>query len=159
VDKAKGEKVDLIEESGRLKKEFGDKIVLPDDLVAADEIDKPTKTKVFNINNETKLPDKWAFLDLGPKTIEKYVTIIKQAKTIFWDGPMGKYEDIRFRQGTLKIAEAVDNTTILGGGDTAALAENFGLIFRYSHVSVAGGATLEYLAGKPMPGIEVLQNK
>ena len=162
VDKAKGKRVDLIEESGRLKQEFGDKIVLPEDMVAGNEVKQPTKTKVIRIKADTRLPGKWAFLDIGPKTIEKYMTIIKQAKTIFWDGPMGKYEDIRFRQGTLKVAEAVaenGKTTILGGGDTAALTEDFGLIFRYSHVSVAGGATLEFLSGKPMPGIEALMNK
>lgn len=162
VDKAKGERVDLIEESGRLKEKYGDKIVLPEDLIAGDEINNPIKTKVIKIEKGTKLPDKWAFLDIGPRTIEKYITIIRQAKTVFWDGPMGKHEDIRFRQGTLKIAEAVAENgkmTILGGGDTAAVAEDFGLIFRYSHVSVAGGATLEYLSGKPMPGIEVLEDK
>ena len=162
VDKAKGERVDLIEESARLKKEFREKIVLPVDMIAADSLEKPTKKKTVLITNKTKLAAKWAFLDIGPKTIEKYRKIINKAKTIFWDGPMGKYEDARFRTGTLKIAEAIANngkTTILGGGDTAALAEDFGLIFRYSHVSVAGGATLEYLSGKPMPGIEALLDK
>ena len=162
VDKAKGKMVDLIEESGKLREEFGDKIELPVDMIAADSLDKPSKKKTVELKKGTELPGKWAFLDIGPKTIEKYAKIIKGAKTVFWDGPMGKYEDERFRQGTLKIAEAIANngqTTILGGGDTAALAEDFGLIFRYSHVSVAGGAALEYLSGKPMPGIEALLNK
>jgi phosphoglycerate kinase len=75
---------------------------------------------------------------------------------------MGKYEDARFRTGTLKVAEALaedGKTSILAGGDTAALVENFGLIFRYSHVSIAGGASLEYLAGKKLPGIEALADK
>jgi len=135
---------------------------LPADMIAADSLEKPTRKRTVLITNKTKLPGKWAFLDIGPKTIEKYAGIINKAKTIFWDGPMGKYEDARFRSGTLRIAEAVaenGKTTILGGGDTAALAEDFGLIFRYSHVSVAGGATLEYLSGKPMPGIEALLDK
>ena len=108
------------------------------------------------------LPKGWAYLDIGPRTIRKYVKIIKQAGTVFWDGPMGMYEDSRFRDGTLKIAEVTagnDKTTILAGGDTAALAENFGFFFRYSHVSVAGGATLQYLANRPMPGIEALLDK
>lgn len=162
VDKAKGEKFDLVEMAGRLLEKYPKKIVLPFDFLAADSIQNPKRRTTVNLNKKQKLPKNWVFLDIGPGTIKKYLRILKPAKTIFWDGPMGKYENSRFRQGTLAIAEAVaDNheTTILAGGDTAAIAEDSGLIFRYSHVSIAGGATLEYLSGKKLPGIEALLDK
>jgi phosphoglycerate kinase len=162
VDKAKGEKINLIEASGKLMADYGKKIVIPIDMVVADSLDKPTKKRIVEINAKTKIADNEVFLDIGPASIKKYVKIINASQTVFWDGPMGKYEDARFREGTLKLAEAValdGKTSILAGGDTAALAEDFGLIFRYSHVSIAGGAALEYLAGKPMPGIAALLDK
>jgi len=160
VDKAKGLKFNLVDIAKQLMKKYPKKVIIPTDLIAADHLKKPKKRKVVSWK-ERILPN-WAFLDIGPKTIKKYLTIIKKSKTIFWDGPMGKYENNHFRNGTLKLAEAIaenDNTTILAGGDTAALAENFGLIFRYSHVSIAGGAALEYLKGKQLPGIEALKDK
>ena len=162
VDKAKGIKIDPVKEAGKLLKKYPDKVVLPDDLVAGDEIKEPKKKRQIDLTKGDKLPKNWAFLDIGPRTISRYEKIIGEAKTVFWDGPMGKYEDARFRAGTLKVAEALaedGKTSILAGGDTAALAENFGLIFRYSHVSIAGGASLEYLAGKKLPGIEALADK
>lgn len=162
VDKAKGEKIDLIDLSSSLLKQYPNKIILPGDFIAADSLKEPEKHKLIDLEQKQKIPKSWAFLDIGPKTVNHYLKILKKAKTIFWDGPMGKYEDKRFRNSTLRIAEEIaeDNkTTILAGGDTAALAEDFGLIFRYSHVSIAGGAALEYLAGKKLPGIEALLDK
>ncbi len=162
VDKAKKTKIDPVEESKKLMEEYGDKIVVPEDLVAADEIEDPKEHKLVDLTKGDKLDKSWVFLDIGPKTTEKFLKIIKDSKTVFWDGPMGKYEDSRFRSGTLRAAEAVaeyPEISILAGGDTAGLAENFGLIFRYSHVSVAGGATLQYIADRPMPGIEALLDK
>ncbi|MBU0619205.1 phosphoglycerate kinase [Patescibacteria group bacterium] len=159
VDQAKGGRIDPVAIAKNLLRDYADKIFIPQDLVAADSLTEPKKTKIIDLKKKAKLPTTWSFLDIGPRTTEHYLKIIGQAKTVFWDGPMGKYEDVRFRRGTLKIAEAVaenHETTILAGGDTAALAENFGLIFRYSHVSVAGGAALEYLSGKPLPGITAL---
>lgn len=100
-------------------------------------------------------------LDIGPKTIKKYLPVIKKAKTIFWSGPLGQYEDEQFANGTRQIAQAISEnqrTTILAGGDTAAAAEKFDLVFKYTHVSIAGGATLEYLAGNQLPGLEALTN-
>ena len=162
VDKAKGVKIDPVKEAGKLMKKYADKVMVPDDLMAGDEIKEPKKKKLVDLVKKDKLAKDWAFLDIGPRTTEKYCKIIKKAQTVFWDGPMGKYEDGRFRGGTLKVAEALaedGKISILAGGDTAALAENFGLIFRYSHVSIAGGASLEYLAGKKLPGIEALMDK
>lgn len=162
VDKAKKVKINPIEEATKLLKNYPEKIILPTDLIAADQIKNPKKKKTINISKNQKLSNNWAYLDIGPNTISKFIKIINKAKTIFWDGPLGKYEDSRFRNGTLKIAQVMaenDKTTILAGGDTAALAEEFGLIFRYSHVSIAGGATLEYLSGKTLPGIKALLTK
>ena len=162
VDKAKKTKIDPVEECKKLLEEYQDKIVVPDDFIAADDIKEPKKKKIVDLKKGNKLPKGWAFLDIGPRSLRRFVKDIKQSKTVFWDGPIGKYEDPRFRQGTLKVAEAVADfpeVSILAGGDTAALAENFGLIFRYSHVSVAGGATLQYIADRPMPGIEALLDK
>jgi len=162
MDKAKKTKIDPVEEARELMEKYPKKMVVPDDYLAADEIKEPKKKRKIDLRKGDKLPKDWAFLDIGPRTIEKYERIIAKAQTVFWDGPMGKYEDERFRQGTLRVAEAMaknGKTTILAGGDTAGLAENFGLIFRYSHVSIAGGATLQYLADRPMPGIEALLDK
>jgi len=160
VDKAKGETIDMVEEARKLLEKYADKVLLPVDLVATDNLKKPKNKKLVNLDEGQNLPGNWAFVDLGPRTIKTFEKFINKAKTVFWDGPMGMYEDARFREGTLRVAEKVaenDKTTILAGGDTAAIAENFGLIFRYSHVSIAGGAALEYLAGQTMPGLEVLK--
>jgi 3-phosphoglycerate kinase len=162
VDKAKKVKIDPVEEARQLMKKYPKKVVVPDDFIGADEVGEPKKTKKIDLVKGQKLPKGWVFLDIGPRTIEKYEKIIKKSQTVFWDGPMGKYEDSRFRTGTLRVAETMaedGKTTILAGGDTAAIADNFGLFFRYSHVSIAGGATLEYLADQPMPGIEALLDK
>ncbi|PIS09126.1 phosphoglycerate kinase [Candidatus Beckwithbacteria bacterium CG10_big_fil_rev_8_21_14_0_10_34_10] len=161
VDKAKGEKLDPVELSAKLIKDFPHKVIIPIDVKVGDNINNPKNEKIIDLK-KGKLPKNWTILDIGPKTIKKYLAIIKIGKTIFWDGPMGKYEDPRFRAGTLEIAQAIANsneTTILAGGDTAAIAEDTGLIFRYSHVSIAGGAALQYLAGKKLPGVEILAEK
>lgn len=162
VDKAKKKKINPVTEAAKLLKEYPDKIIIPQDLVATDSIKNPQDHKVIDLSKNQSIPDNWTFLDIGPQTIKKFIKIISKSQTVFWDGPLGMYEDSRFRQGTLKTAEAVaehPQTSILAGGDTAALAENFGLFFRYSHVSVAGGATLQYIADRPMPGIDALQDK
>jgi len=151
VDKAKKTKITPVEEAKKLLAEFPQKIIIPYDAITNTKhlISLAPKAKPIRSNQ--------AFVDIGPKTTKHYSQIIKNAKTIFWDGPMGKYEDTRFRKGTLNLAENIadnDNTTILAGGDTAAVAENFGLIFRYSHVSIAGGAALQFLSGNPLPGLK-----
>lgn len=162
VGKDKGEKKDCVGLAYELLRRFSSKIILPEDLVFVDNIDHPQKEKIVNLAEGEKFPSGWGNLDIGPKTIEKFLKIIKEAKTIFWSGPLGRYEDERFLKGSLKVAQAMSEdkkTTILAGGDTASVAEKYDLIFKYSHVSIAGGAALEYLAGKKLPGIEALLDK
>ena len=162
VDKAKKKKVDCTDCARELLAQFKDKIVLPTDLIAGDNIVNPTQSIAISLVKREEIPDGWSFLDIGPDTINRFRSVLNQAQTVFWDGPLGKYEDERFRDGTYKIAQSIANlkgTTILAGGDTAAAAEDFDLVFKYTHVSIAGGAALEFLAGKPMPGIEALENK
>jgi len=162
VDKANGEKIDPISLAKELITSYPNKIVLPVDLVASDNISNPLQLQLINLSQNQVIPDGWLFLDLGLQTISLYQQIIQSGQMIFWDGPLGKYEDEKFRAGTLKIAQTMaenKGTTVLAGGDTAAAAEQFDLVFKYTHVSIAGGAALEYLAGKKLPGIEALADK
>jgi phosphoglycerate kinase len=161
VDIAMGEKVDLINFAAELLSRGGEKIILPEDLVAADSLENPTTSKVVDLAINEKIPTSWAFLDIGPKTTSNFIKIIERTRTIFWDGPMGKSEDERFSSGTLAVTGAITRnpgTKIAAGGDTAGFVEKNNLIPGFTHVSVAGGATLEYLAGKKLPGIEALLN-
>lgn len=162
VDKAKEKKLNSISLAKELLKKFPSKIIIPEDLIAANSLENPRKKKIVDLAKKEETLQNWAFLDIGPRTIKKYISIIRNGQTVFWDGPMGKYEDERFRHGTCKIAEAISNnrkTTILAGGNTAGIAEQYDLIFKYTHVSIAGGAALEYLAGEKLPGIEALLDK
>lgn len=153
---------EILELSKKILKKFSSKIILPIDFISADSFKKLKKTSLIDFSQKERIRENWAFLDIGPKTQEKFSQIIKQAKTILWNGPVGKYEDKRFQKGTLTVAQAMaenKNTTVVAGGDTAAATEKFDLVFKYTHVSIAGGAALEYLAGKKLPGIEALDNK
>ena len=103
-------------------------------------------------------------MDIGPKTIELFKSIIKDAKTVVWNGPVGVFEFERFKNGTLEVAKAIgaikdQATTIIGGGDSAAAVIQFGLEDAFTHISTGGGASLEYLEGKKLPGIECVKDK
>ena len=133
-------------------------IFLPEDHVIAKEIKQNTKVKVVREH----VPDGWIGLDIGPRTIKKFENALKGAKTIVWNGPVGYFELKPFRKGTAEIAKFIsrlDATTVIGGGDTAAAINALGLAGKMSHISTGGGASLEYLEGKELPGIAALEDK
>ena len=137
----------------------GVKFLLPVDVVCASEFSDDADTKVVKRN---EIPADMEGLDIGPETVKLYKDALKDAKTIVWNGPMGVFEMPSFAKGTRAVAEILAESnavTIIGGGDSAAAAEQFGLADRMSHISTGGGASLEYLEGKELPGIAVIQNK
>ena len=133
------------------------KIILPIDVVIADNFDANANSKIVDIDN---IPNYWMGLDIGPKTIENYKEILKNAKTVVWSGPLGVFEFDKFTNGTKEIAKFLSTlkaTTIVGGGDTAAAVEKFGFADKLTHVSTGGGASLEFLEGKKLPGLQALE--
>jgi len=135
------------------------KFLLPLDHVAAERKDIEARREV--VGNE-KIPTEWVCLDIGPKTIKVFSEEIKQAKTIVWNGPMGVFEMEPFRKGTFEIAKAVAESpgfSIVGGGDTISAVNQAGVAEKISHISTGGGASLEFLEGKKLPGIEALKRK
>jgi len=137
-------------------------MLLPEDIVIADAFDNNASRKTVSVN---EIPADWMGLDIGPVTIEKFSAEINKSETIVWNGPMGAFEMENFSMGTQKIAESLAGasdkgaTTIVGGGDSAAAISIFGLDSKISHISTGGGASLEFLEGKELPGIEALTNK
>jgi len=158
VDETK-RRIDFIKLAHKLLSTNHGKIIYPLDVVAATSINHSGKTIVVNLINPlsfTKLNPKLMYLDIGPNTIKLYREIILQAETVFWNGPMGVFEKPPFATGTLKIASAIAKSqalSVLGGGDTLTAIHQFGLQDRYDYVSAAGGAALEFLAGKSLPGL------
>ncbi len=136
----------------------GDKVVLPADLVVADSLDNPTKVETVDASAGLQ-PGQKAF-DIGPKTIERYATELKKAKMIFWNGPMGVFEQEVFAKGTTAMARAVaaaDAITVIGGGESVEAVKASGFAEKISHISTGGGASLEFIAGADLPGVEVLR--
>jgi phosphoglycerate kinase len=140
----------------------GISMLLPDDVVIADAFDNDASRKTVSVE---EIPSNWMGLDIGPVTVDKFNSEIKKSDTIVWNGPMGAFEMDNFSTGTQKVAEALAETTesgattIVGGGDSAAAISKFGLEDKISHISTGGGASLEFLEGKKLPGIEALTNK
>ncbi len=125
----------------------------------AKEFSNETETKEFDAD---RIPADWMGLDVGSKTIALYREELKNAKTVIWNGPVGAFEMSNFAKGTTEVAKALAGSnavTIIGGGDSAAAVEQFGLADQMTHISTRGGASLEFLEGKELPGIAVLQNK
>lgn len=136
------------------------KILLPVDNVIADGFDNYNPDNIKTINNDI-IPDGYQGLDIGPKTVELYRNEIAKAKLIFWNGPMGVFEDEHFQKGTIEVCKAItDNTeafSVIGGGDSAAAAKQFGYAKKFSHVSTGGGASLEMIENDGhLPGIDVI---
>jgi len=156
------DKVDLAKELIQKAKSAGVKLMLPIDSVVAKEFDNDAEHKVVNDNG---IEDGWMALDIGPQSAISYGNIIKMAKTVLWNGPMGVFEMSNFADGTFAVAEALAEatkfgaTTIIGGGDSAAAINKSGLSEQVSHVSTGGGASLEYLEGKELPGVSSLSDK
>ena len=147
--------LDLIEKA----KANGVEILLPVDVVIADKIESGVDTEIVDINS---IPEDKEALDIGPKTAELFAEKIKNAKTVVWNGPMGVFEIKEFSNGTNEVAKALadsDAVTIVGGGDSALAIEMAGLKEKITHVSTGGGASLEFLEGKDLPGISAIEDK
>lgn len=153
------DKIDVAKQILQKALDKGVKMLLPIDNVVANEISNNAKTIVTNID---EIPDEYIGVDIGQKTIDLYQKEIELAGTVVWNGPLGVFEYEKFAIGTEKIAQALANSnaiTIIGGGDSAAAVEKFGLEDKMSHVSTGGGASLEFMEGKKLPGIEALLDK
>ncbi|MEE1237204.1 MAG: phosphoglycerate kinase, partial [Turicibacter sp.] len=145
---------DKLDLAKALLEKGGDKLVLPIDTVAAKEFSNDSEFRVVSVD---ELADDEMGLDVGPATVELFSNVLKDAKTVVWNGPMGVFEMPNFAKGTIGVCEAIANLegaiTIIGGGDSAAAAMQLGYADKFSHISTGGGASLEYLEGKELPGV------
>ena len=149
----------MIDELMEKAKKNGVKMLLPIDTVVGKEFKPDTESKTVAW---TDIPDGWEGFDIGPETIELYTEELKNARTVVWNGPLGLFEFDKFATGTNEIAKAlanIDAVKVVGGGDSAAAIEKAGLADKFTHISTGGGASLEFLEGKKLPGIEALQDK
>ena len=150
---------DKVEYARELMTKAGDKLVLPIDTVVAKEFSNDAPSRVAKGDIQ---PDEEG-LDIGPESVELFKKTLEGAKTVIWNGPMGVFEMSNFAKGTIGVCEAIANlegaTTIIGGGDSATAAISLGYAEKFSHISTGGGASLEYLEGKVLPGIDSLSNK
>ena len=153
------DKLDLARELMQKAKDKGVKFMLPVDTRVGKEFKPDTESKTVAW---TEIPDDWEGFDIGEKTIEMFSEELRNAKTVVWNGPLGLFEFDQFAKGTNAIAKVLselDATTIIGGGDSAAAVRKAGLQDKMTHISTGGGASLEFLEGKKLPGIECLQDK
>jgi len=153
------DKIDLAKDLEAKAKEAGVEFILPTDIVVADKFDAKANTKIVNAD---AIPDGWMGLDIGPESIKLLQGALADCKTVVWNGPMGVFEMEKFAAGTLGIANCLAEltakgcTTIIGGGDSVAAVEQAGLGEKMSHISTGGGASLELLEGKTLPGVAAL---
>ena len=164
--KAKGYKIgqslvedDSLDVARETLEKAGEKLVLPVDVVVADRFDAEADSRVVSVD---QVPEDWLILDIGPETVELFERKLADAKTVVWNGPMGVFEFPKFAAGTKAIAcflADLETTTIIGGGDVVAAVRQAGVADRIDHVSTGGGASLEFLEGKPLPGIAALEDK
>jgi phosphoglycerate kinase len=147
-----------LDEANAVANEAGSKLVLPVDVVCARKMEAGEALRIFEA--DAVEPD-WMALDIGPKSVALFSERMRNVGTVIWNGPVGVTEIKDFADGTKALGEAIANSgafTLVGGGDTVAAIESLGLAGRYSHVSTGGGATLEYLEGKTLPGIAILKD-
>jgi phosphoglycerate kinase len=153
------DKIDLAKSFIEKAKNKGVNLYLPMDVVVASEFSKDAETKVVNID---EIPSDWMGLDIGPKTTSQYAEVIANSKLIIWNGPMGVFEMAPFAEGTKGVANAMATTrayTVIGGGDSAAAVEKFDVAEKMDHISTGGGASLEFMEGKDLPGVVALNDQ
>ncbi|MRH42038.1 phosphoglycerate kinase [Aquibacillus halophilus] len=153
------DKIELAKEFMQKAKDKGVNLVLPVDAVVADDFSNDANIKEVAIDS---IPADWEALDIGPKTREKFKGIVKDSKLVIWNGPMGVFEIEAFSNGTKAVAAALAETegyTVIGGGDSAAAVEKFNYADKMDHISTGGGASLEFMEGKILPGVNVLSDK
>jgi phosphoglycerate kinase len=154
------DKIELAKSFMEKAKKNGVNFYMPVDVVVADDFSNDANTQVVSIEN---IPSDWEGLDAGPKTREIYADVIKNSKLVIWNGPMGVFELDAFANGTKAVAEALaeatDTYSVIGGGDSAAAVEKFHLADKMSHISTGGGASLEFMEGKELPGVVALNDK
>ena len=158
ASKLEADKLDIARSLMEKSKKSGVKILLPIDHLITDKIDANSNTRVV----EDTIPENWIGVDIGPKTVDEFKKELRNAKMIIWNGPMGIFEIAKFSRGTEDIARFIAGLkaiTIIGGGDTASAIAKFGLEASMSHISTGGGASLEYMEGKALPGIAALDSK
>jgi len=153
------DKIDLAKSFIEKAKAKGVQLHMPIDAVVANEFSKDAETQIVDVD---AIPADWMGLDIGPKTAAKYAEVIKDSKLIIWNGPMGVFEMDKFANGTKTVADAMATTagyTVIGGGDSAAAVEKFEVADKMDHISTGGGASLELMEGKELPGIVALNDK
>lgn len=150
---------DKIELAKEIIEKAGDKLVLPVDSVVAEKFANDVPNKVV----DEDIPDGYMALDIGPKSVALFENVLKDAKTVVWNGPMGVFEMSNYAKGTLEVGKFLgtlkDATTIVGGGDSTAAVQQLGVADQLTHISTGGGASLEYLEGKTLPGIAAVSEK
>ncbi len=155
---------DVLDIAKQALEKAGDKLMLPVDVVIADAFDAEANSKVVPVD---QVPEGWRILDVGPETLQRFSKALSQARTVIWNGPMGVFEFPQFARGTFAVAkmlaeldqlDQIDATTVIGGGDSAAAVQQSGLADHMSHISTGGGASLEFLEGKMLPGVAALDD-
>lgn len=153
------DKLDYTKDMIKKAQSEGVRLIMPVDVIVADKLEEEAPSSNVSVK---EIPSNQVIADIGPATIEQFTQEIKKSKTAFWNGPMGVFEIEGFAQGTQKVAKALaesNATTVVGGGSSAEAVEEMGLVGKITHVSTGGGASLELLEGKELPGVAVLQNK
>ncbi|WP_147804332.1 phosphoglycerate kinase [Alkalicoccus halolimnae] len=154
------DKIDLAKQFMEKAEKNGVKLYLPEDVTVADDFGEHANTKIVSIDD---IPSDWEALDIGPRTIETFKNVVRDSKLVIWNGPMGVFELEKFALGTRGVAEALAEAegtyTVIGGGDSAAAVEKFGYADKMDHMSTGGGASLEFIEGKELPGVTALNDK